>query len=337
MRFLYLVLGLWIAGRVAILALDNRTAVNLAARQQKELRNALPTAPIKRPLNGIKTDHLVQSVASLAPPPIRESAPRRSALFAPAQRPLVIASGRVVPEPSPKAIFNRPPDFPPPLPVSESLVSYHSQHRWSASAWMLYRPDNSGAGLASGGQLGASQVGVRLAYDLTPSQSHAVAVHGRVSSALESPKGVEAALGLTYRPKRNLPIVFSLERRVAVAEGGRDAFAAYAAGGAGPVVVRPNLELEGYAQAGIVGLARTDAFADGRFALSRWLMDGDSRAVLTGIAVSGGVQPGLSRLDLGPHVSARSGSARAVLEWRQRIAGSAFPGSGPALIVAADF
>lgn len=335
MRFLYCVLGLWIGGRVAILALDDQMAVNVAANRPEERRNA-PLA--KRPVKDTKADRLVQNVASLVRSPAGRTAGRRAAAFTPMQRPLVIASGHVVvPKTSPKPIFNRPPDFPPPRPVSEPSTPNHSQRRWSASAWMLYRPDHGGTGLASGGQLGASQMGVRIAYELTPSQAYAIALHGRVTSALESPKGVEAALGLTYRPKRSLPVALSIERRVAVAEGGRNAFAAYAAGGAGPVAIPPNLELEGYAQAGMVGLARNDVFADGRFALSRRLMDLDNRALLTGIAASGGTQPGLSRLDLGPHLSARQGSARVVLEWRQRIAGNAFPGSGPAVIVAADF
>lgn len=196
--------------------------------------------------------------------------------------------------------------------------------------------------MASGGQLGASQVGARLAYDLTPSSAYSLAVHGRVSSALESPVGAEAALGLTWRPVRSVPIALSIERRAALAEGGRNAFAAYAAGGIGPMPVLPGMELEGYAQAGVVGAERTDGFADGRIALAGRLLDNRHGAAITaGVAISGGAQPSLSRLDFGPQLAARfpigGGYARAALEWRERIAGSARPASGPALVLAADF
>jgi hypothetical protein len=238
-------------------------------------------------------------------------------------------------------IFNRPPGFPPVTALAKPGPS-GKQDRWSLSAWMLYRPENREAGLASGGQLGASQAGARLAYDLSPSSSYRLAIHGRVSSALESPLGAEAALGLTLRPVRSVPIALSIERRVAIAEGGRNAFAAYAAGGIGPMPLAPGIELEGYGQAGLVGAARRDAFADGRIAVAGKLLD-DSHgvAIMAGVALSGGAQPLLSRLDLGPQLAARfpigGGYARAALEWRERIAGSARPASGPALVLAADF
>lgn len=335
MRFLCFVLGLWIAGRAVMWTLDDRERFNLDAGQQREPPTTVAAA--KRSSKGIGTADTadVAKTVSMRQPRKLEAVPKKASASIGAERPLFIAAGSVRRE-APKGIFNRPADFPP-IASGEPSTSIHSPNRWSASAWMLYRPDNSGPGLASGGQLGASQVGIRIAYDLTPSQTQILAVHGRVASALDSPQGVEAALGLTYRPKRSLPVALSLERRIALAEGGRNAFAAYGAGGVGPVAVNPDLEMEGYAQAGIVGLAGIDAFADGRFALSKRLADIGSRSLLAGLAVSGGAQPGLSRLDAGPHVSARSGSARAVLEWRQRIGGGAFPGSGPALIVAADF
>lgn len=214
--------------------------------------------------------------------------------------------------------------------------------RWSLSAWMLYRPENRQAGLASGGQLGASQIGARLAYDFSPSAPYSLAVHARVSSALESPVGAEGALGLTWRPMRSVPVALSIERRAALAEGGRNAFAAYAASGIGPMPVVPGVELEGYAQAGVVGAARTDGFADGRIAIAGKLLEGGQGAVITaGVAISGGAQPSLSRLDFGPQLSARfrmgGGYARAALEWRERVAGGARPASGPAFVLAADF
>jgi hypothetical protein len=58
----------------------------------------------------------------------------------------------------------------------------------------------------------------------------------------------------------------------------------------------------------------------------------------TGFGVWGGVQPGLYRVDVGPRLSMRvRGNMRVHLDWRQRLAGKAEPGSGPAVTLAADF
>lgn len=69
----------------------------------------------------------------------------------------------------------------------------------------------------------------------------------------------------------------------------------------------------------------------------RWLLIG----VAGGFAVSGGVQPSLSRLDIGPQLSVRfplgHGHARVAVEWRERVAGNARPASGPAIMLASDF
>ncbi|MBS0285465.1 MAG: hypothetical protein JSS15_13700, partial [Proteobacteria bacterium] len=54
----------------------------------------------------------------------------------------------------------------------------------------------------------------------------------------------------------------------------------------------------------------------------------------------GGAQRGAARLDVGPAAGVAVPAAmplRISLEWRQRIAGDARPGSGPALSIGADF
>src|SRR3546814_16296230 len=65
-------------------------------------------------------------------------------------------------------IFDSPPGngylSPPPAPMSQR----GTVDRWPLSSWLLYRPDHGNASLATAGQLGASQVGARLAYDLSP-------------------------------------------------------------------------------------------------------------------------------------------------------------------------
>src|SRR3546814_19903641 len=106
--------------------------------------------------------------------------------------------------------------------------------RWSLSSWLLYRPDHGNASLANAGQLGASQVGARLAYALSPKAAYSLAMHARVTSALQSPIGTEAALGMTWRPARRLPLAFSVELRITVPAGGSTALAASPPGRAGP-------------------------------------------------------------------------------------------------------
>src|SRR3546814_15702543 len=107
---------------------------------------------------------------------------------------------------------------------------------------------------------------------------------------------------MTWRPARSLPLAFSVERRIAVAEGGRNAFAAYAAGGAGPVPLMQGVLLEGYAQAGVVGASRTDTFIDGRITVGHRLQAvAGEKDLMVGIGTAGGAKPDLS----GPVVRAQ--------------------------------
>lgn len=57
-----------------------------------------------------------------------------------------------------------------------------------------------------------------------------------------------------------------------------------------------------------------------------------------GLGVWGGYQPGLYRVDAGPRISMRVRSNVSVhFDWRQRLAGTAEPGSGPAVTLGANF
>ena len=345
-RFLYLVLCLWIAGRAGILLTQPSGGKANGSGHARPVQWGAGTlvhpASSAAPLGGRWTAPTPAGSAApaIAGTPNRTIAPRNPAKADPAKRAPLIANSE--PSERTEGIFNRPPGFPPAIAGPDMPGRSGNRDRWSLSAWMLYRPENHQPGLASGGQLGASQAGARLAYDLTPSLPYSLAIHGRVSSALESPVGAEAALGLTWRPVRSIPVALSIERRAALAEGGRNAFAAYAAGGIGPMPLVPGVELEGYAQAGVVGAARTDGFADGRIAVAGKLLDDRQGVAITaGVALSGGAQPSLSRLDFGPQLAARfpfgGGYARTALEWRERVAGGARPASGPVFVLAADF
>lgn len=207
--------------------------------------------------------------------------------------------------------------------------------RWSLSAWTLLRGSGS-PGLAAGGQLAGSQAGLRLRYQLTPGMHLAA----RVSGPLQINRGKEAAVALDVQPLRTVPIVLTAERRVGLDSGGRDAFALGAFGGFDARLTRL-VSLDGYAQAGAVGLKRRDLYVDGSLRVEREIVASSKLRLGAGVGAWGGAQPGVARLDVGPqfvaHVPAVGGGIRIGAEWRQRVAGDARPGSGPVLSVGADF
>lgn len=206
--------------------------------------------------------------------------------------------------------------------------------RISLTTWAMLRqvpagtplPDDS---LASGGTLGGSQAGARLAYAF----NRALAASLRTTSNIGGERGAEVALGVRWTPLRNVPLSITAERRHGFGSG-RSAFALFAEGG---VYDRPmpfRMRMDAYAQAGVVGFRRRDLFADGAMTFTRPVW----RQFSLGGGVWGGVQPGVYRIDAGPRLSLRVGrSMRIHLDYRQRIAGNAAPGSGPAVTIAGDF
>jgi hypothetical protein len=92
--------------------------------------------------------------------------------------------------------------------------------------------------------------------------------------------------------------------------------------------------LDAYFEGGVVGLNRRDRFVDGGLTLTRPVY----RQFSAGMGIWGGMQPGLARLDLGPRVTMKvRNNVRVHFDWRQRVAGNAQPGSGPAVTLAGDF
>jgi hypothetical protein len=207
--------------------------------------------------------------------------------------------------------------------------------RIELSTWALLR---NRQGIVSGpsslstvGTLGGSQAGARLSYNFSPQ----LAASLRTSSTVGA-RGGEVAAGVRYRPLRSIPVALTLERRQALGRygGGRSAFALFAEGGLYQRPVGWGLNLDAYAQGGVVGAGSRDLFFDGGATLTRPVYGRYS----AGFGVWGGVQPGLYRVDAGPRVTVQlRPNIRAHVDWRQRLAGNAEPGSGPALTLAADF
>lgn len=203
--------------------------------------------------------------------------------------------------------------------------------RLQLSAWALLRGSPGPGTLATGGTLGGSQVGARLTYRFSP----ALAATLRSSSSAGGVRAAEVAAGVRWQPLQSIPVALTLERRHGIGRyGGRSAFALFAEGGLYQKPLFARFSLDAYAQGGVVGARHRDLFFDGGATVTRPVW----RNISAGVGVWGGVQPGLYRIDAGPRVSmqVRRG-LRVHADYRQRVAGNALPGSGPALTLAGDF
>lgn len=235
------------------------------------------------------------------------------------------------------------PPPPPPLlaglPRSASATTAASTtnaSRLSGSFWLVARNGGGVTNAPLGGQLGGSQAGLRLAYLLD--RKHRLAAMARVTSPLGS--GLrEAAIGLEWQPTR-LPVRIVAEQRIAI-DGGKGGPAIELVGGFGPLPIGGGFRLESYAQAGAIHRDRTEGFVDGAAHLSHPIGALGPIPIDVGAGLWGGAQRGAERLDVGPSVTATLPIAnqrlRVSLDWRERVAGAARPGSGMALTLGADF
>ena len=352
LRFLGWILGGWVAvrtGMVAVPMLWSSAGVEPEPASERSrsgriaVQSVSPSAPLQEP----------RRLPILQPSPQALNAGSRERIFAqptvPSPPPpppppvsIAFASNVAMPpssaRPDPASLpVSRPPESQP-TPLPRSTVS---PSRWSLTGWLLWRRE-AGASLAQGPLLGGSQAGLRLDYRLWSSRTRQLGLYARTSRALDRPFAEEGAIGIAARPIEGLPVTLMAERRQRLGTGGRSGFAFLAAGGIGPKPIAPRVEIEGYAQAGIVTLPGAAGFADGKLAVGYRLTRREKAPdVALGFGLSGGVQPGASRLDFGPELRLRlpvaGGHMRLSAEWRQRIAGAARPASGPAIALVADF
>lgn len=207
--------------------------------------------------------------------------------------------------------------------------------RLQLTAWALLRSQSAGVAgsqsLANGGSLGASQAGARLTYNFT----RQVAATLRSSSDVGR-RGGELAAGVRIQPVAGIPLWIDAERRQRIGRygGGRSAFALFFEGGVYGRPMPMRFLLDAYLQGGVVGFHSRDGFIDGGATLTRPVY----KQFSAGLGVWGGAQPGLYRVDAGPRVTMQvRKNLRVHLDWRQRLAGNAQPGSGPAITLASDF
>lgn len=206
--------------------------------------------------------------------------------------------------------------------------------RWSASAWFVARP-GTGLGAAPGGsQLGGSQAGLRVAYLLAPRPR--VAIFARAVTPLKG-KGVEGSLGVEWQPTR-APVRLVVEQRFGL-DGMRGGTGIGAIGGFDGAMA--GVRLESYGQAGAIRRARTEPYADGAVRATRTLVEDKGVRLAFGGGAWGAAQRDAARVDVGPSATlalpVAGQNLRVALDWRQRVAGSARPGSGLALTLGSDF
>lgn len=201
--------------------------------------------------------------------------------------------------------------------------------RWSASGWMVARAGRGIGAAPGGGQLGGGQAGMRLSYLLVPQQR--IAVFTRFTAPL-SGKGREMAVGAEWQPLR-LPLRLVAEQRIGldgVPGGPGIGVVTGVDAAAGP------LRIEGYGQTGMVFRTQSEPYADGAVRVMHPVEEGPVSLSL-GVGIWGAAQRGAQRLDLGPGATLSHRSMRVSLDWRQRVAGQARPGSGLAFTLGGDF
>jgi hypothetical protein len=322
LRFLGAVVGGWVGVRAAMLWPVGQAIVQAVA----------PTAA-------------AEAVSAARPPAtltaVRPAPPARSARVTPIAGRIVASSVASVPAsreaaypfPAPNRSSDRAavPDatITPRLSGVDAPPAFETS-RWSASAWAILRPDGRATPFAS--QLGGSQAGARIAYAIDGARR--LAIYARASGAIDT-RQQEAAVGIDWRPTR-LPVHLVAERRIGIV-GIRDGTAIGAFGGVGRTRIAGPVTVEGYAQGGVILRDRSEGYADGSLRATVPV----TRRLDLGLGTWGGAQRGAARLDVGPTLGVTLPVARRALrlsaDWRQRVAGNARPGSGPALSLGVDF
>lgn len=330
------VVGGWIVLRTAMLWNAMPQTLEFAASGLSDrLVNSTSTAPLDpvlAPAPTAPSNPRLALTVNLEPEP---PSPAKKALSAAAAHTPQLSLTAELPTPTPAAArrLAEPPAPPQSAPATDPPAYRSGMNRLSLSSWAIVRGAASSGGLAPGGVLGGSQAGARLW--ITPGPP-GLTLTARVSTPLGVRTGSEVSAGIGIR-KGSFGVI--VEERISLDTGqARPSVTAF--GGVSDLRLAGKLRLDGYAQAGIVGLRNRIGFVDGAVRIEHPVA-GRAVKIAIGAGVWGGAQPGLARLDAGPQLVARlpvfGGTLRVAGEYRFRVAGQADPGSGPALSVGADF
>ena len=211
-------------------------------------------------------------------------------------------------------------------------------NRWRAYAYLFARGGSGRSGrlLAPQASYGGSQAAAIVERDL----GGGVAGYARASTSLGRTGEEELALGVRAAPFADLPISLHLEQRVADVDDPRTSTAAFVSGG-GAVDLPARLRVEGYGQAGYALGDFDSHFYDAAARLTRPVATPGRARISVGAGAWAGGQRGVDRIDVGPTVVATvpvgEVNVRVGADWRQRVAGNADPGSGPAVTLSVGF
>ena len=332
-RFLALVVSGWVGIRIALLW-------SATGSLPEAIRAFAPIAAAPdKPAAPPHVHHLAlragpQTAAFPSGPLASGEAPRPNSVAAPAVDPDRVQMALMgliqygVPTPVDTTVM--------PVPLAaqpENLPALPS--RWSASAWLVARA-GSGLGAAPGSsQLGGGQAGLRVTWLAWPAQR--LAAVGRIVTPLRG-KGAEASFGLEWQPTR-APVRVVAEQRFGLDGTSGGPGVGVIAGFDGTVAM--GFRLESYGQAGAIRRRRTEPYADGAVRATRAVAESGSVHLALGGGIWAAAQRDAARFDIGPSVTAAlplgKQSVRLALDWRQRVAGDARPGSGLALTLGSDF
>lgn len=210
--------------------------------------------------------------------------------------------------------------------------------RWHGEIWSLGReggplPNQPGSGLpgfAASPVLGGGQLGASLSWTVNPLARRPLALVARANAAVDATglRAETAQLAIGVRQQILPGVSLSIERLVPIGSESAGAFTArLAAGGRWR-------RLEAYGEAGALDTGQLYAGGQAHARLLRigpaTLAAGSWASIQTG-------SPDVWRVDVGPALSMKIRGIRLEADWRQRVAGNAAPGSGPAVTVSAGF
>jgi hypothetical protein len=327
-RFVAAVLGGWVCVRIAVLLPDvDRLELAGGVLAPPAAAAGRPSAATPIFANvSVPAAAAIRSAALAAPEPPRP----RSYSAAPAALP----AWRAAQNQPPRRVAGGVPSIIIP-PTIGTAPADAPESRWAASAWLLTRGGANGT--LTGGQLGASQAGLRMTYLLD--ERRRVALAARIATPLRG-RGTEAAIGLDWQPTA-APVHLVLEQRVGL-DGARGGPTALAIAGLNPTPIAAGFRLEAYAQGGVILRdGKAEGFGDGAARLARPVATLGGATLDLGLGAWAAGQRGAARVDAGPTLGVAlpvaGRSVRVSLDWRQRVAGDARPGSGVALSVGSDF
>lgn len=227
-------------------------------------------------------------------------------------------------------------------PPGPDVIDNPSVRRLQFHAYGFFRGGDGDAALASGGAYGGSQAALIARFAIDRASAERWQLTGRVSRAIARNDPLELSPGLRWRPDDALPIAIHGEYRFR--KGSGDGPALFATAWLSDRNLPAKFRVESWIQAGIVRNRESVGFVDAAAVAVRPIQTAGPRET-GGLSAGGGIwaggQKGAGRLDIGPvltlDVALAASRLRLTGAWRERIAGQARPGSGPALTISSDF